>query len=291
MDLSLFFAGTAGSVPTARRGLPALLLRRGGERLLFDCGEGTQRQLLRTVGLADVDEVFLTHLHLDHWLGLPGLLKSFDLRDREAPLTVYGPAGTAPLLEGLRRTVIGRLGYPLTIVELEAGESVRHDGYEISAFHVRHRTVAFGYALVEDDRPGRFDADLARELGVADRVELRGQLPPQQALAAARSACAFVLPSVDEAFGVAYVEAMAGGVPAVGCRGEAGPEEIAAAGGGIRLVAPGDVEGLTAELDRLLGDAGWAREQGRTARATVEAAFTWERCGRDTMAAYEAALP
>jgi ribonuclease Z len=166
MDLSLFFAGTAGSVPTARRGLPALLVRRGGERLLFDCGEGTQRQLLRTIGLADVDEVFLTHLHLDHWLGLPGLLKSFDLRDRQAPLTVYGPTGTAALLEGLRRTVIGRLGYPFTVVELEAGETVRHDGYEVNAFHVRHRTVSFGYAIVEDERPGRFDADVARELGV-----------------------------------------------------------------------------------------------------------------------------
>src|SRR3954466_9187107 len=78
MDLSLFFAGTAGSVPTARRGLPAVLMRRGGDRLLFDCGEGTQRQLLRTVGLPDVEAVYLTHRHADHWLGLPGMLKSFD---------------------------------------------------------------------------------------------------------------------------------------------------------------------------------------------------------------------
>ncbi|HEV2819656.1 MAG TPA: MBL fold metallo-hydrolase, partial [Solirubrobacteraceae bacterium] len=80
MELSLFFAGTAGSVPSARRGLPATLLRRGGERILFDCGEGTQRQLVRSVGLADLDAVFLTHLHADHWLGLPGMLKSFELR-------------------------------------------------------------------------------------------------------------------------------------------------------------------------------------------------------------------
>ena len=77
MDLSLFFAGTAGSVPTARRGLPATLLRRGGDRLLFDCGEGTQRQLLKTVGLPEVGAVFLTHLHADHWFGLPGMLKSW----------------------------------------------------------------------------------------------------------------------------------------------------------------------------------------------------------------------
>jgi ribonuclease Z len=88
MDLSLFFAGTAGSVPTARRGLPAILLRRGADRVLFDCGEGTQRQLLRSsVGLVDLEEVFLTHLHADHYLGLPGMLKTFSLRMRVRPKT------------------------------------------------------------------------------------------------------------------------------------------------------------------------------------------------------------
>jgi ribonuclease Z len=165
MDLSLFFAGTAGSVPTARRGMPAVLLRRGGDRLLFDCGEGTQRQLLRTVGLPDMQSVFLTHHHADHWLGLPGMLKSFDLRDRDAPLTVYGPPGTGELMRAMR-IVYGRLGYPFSVVELDAGQSVRFDGYEVGAFNVRHRTHAFGYAIVEDSRPGRFDAELATELGV-----------------------------------------------------------------------------------------------------------------------------
>ena len=92
MELDVFFAGTAGSAPTPRRGLPALLVRRGGDRLLFDCGEGTQRQLIRTVGLPDVECVFLTHLHADHWLGLPGMLKSFELREREQPLDIYGPS-------------------------------------------------------------------------------------------------------------------------------------------------------------------------------------------------------
>src|SRR4029078_3180770 len=101
MDLSLFFARTGGSVPSARRGLPALLLRRGGDRLLFDCGEGTQRQLLRSVGLPDIDAVFVTHHHADHWLGLPGMLKSFDLRDRHAPLAVYGTPGTAELMHAM----------------------------------------------------------------------------------------------------------------------------------------------------------------------------------------------
>src|SRR4030081_3675273 len=112
MDLSVFFAGTAGSVPTARRGLPAVLVRRGGERILFDCGEGTQRQLVRTVGLPDVDSVFITHFHADHGLGLPGMLKSFELRDRERPMTVYGPRGLAELM-GAMRIVYGRLSYEL----------------------------------------------------------------------------------------------------------------------------------------------------------------------------------
>jgi len=165
MDLSLFFAGTAGSVPTARRGMPAVLLRRGGDRLLFDCGEGTQRQLLRSVGLADVQAVFLTHLHLDHWLGLPGMLKSFELRDREAPLAVYGPPGTVELLRSMR-LVYGRLRFPFEVVDLEAGDGVEFDGFEINAFNVRHRGRAFGYVIVEDPRPGRFDAELAMRLGV-----------------------------------------------------------------------------------------------------------------------------
>jgi ribonuclease Z len=166
MDLSIFFAGTAGSVPTARRGLPATLVRRGADKLLVDCGEGTQRQLIRSVGLPEVTEVFLTHLHVDHWLGLPGMLKSFDLRDRSMPLTVYGPPGTAALLDTMRRTVFGRLGYRFRAVDLEPDAIVEFDGYEVHALRVRHRGEAYGYALIEADRPGRFDAELAQRLGV-----------------------------------------------------------------------------------------------------------------------------
>src|SRR5271155_3642793 len=128
MDLSLFFAGTAGSVPSARRGLPAVLVRRGGDRLLFDCGEGTQRQLLRSVGLLDLDSIFLTHFHADHWLGLPGMLKSFGLRERTEPLTVYGPTGLRELM-GAMRVVYGRLPYELKFVELDRYEAVQRDGY------------------------------------------------------------------------------------------------------------------------------------------------------------------
>ena len=165
MELSLFFAGTAGSVPSARRGLPALLVVRGGDRLLFDCGEGTQRQLVRSVGLADLDAIFLTHFHTDHWLGLPGMLKSFDLRDREQPLSIYGPHGITELAR-LMRLIHGRLSFDLHIEELEPARAAHFDGYEVTAIPVRHRGTAVGYAIVEDERLGRFDAELAEQLGV-----------------------------------------------------------------------------------------------------------------------------
>jgi ribonuclease Z len=166
-DLSVFFAGTAGSAPTARRGLPAVLVRRGGERLLFDCGEGTQRQLLRSVGLTDLDYVFLTHHHVDHWLGLLGMVKSFALRDRERPLVVYGPPGTQQLVKSMRG-VIGKLPFAFDVVDLASGDELHFDeaGYVIHAFNVRHRGTAFGYSLVEHARPGRFDDARARALGV-----------------------------------------------------------------------------------------------------------------------------
>jgi ribonuclease Z len=167
MELSVFFAGTAGSVPTARRGLPALLVRAGGDRLLFDCGEGTQQQLLRSVGLPELDAIFITHFHLDHWLGILGMIKTFDLRARERPLSLFGPPGLRALIEAMR-PVIGRTGYALHLEELEPHEEVRFDGFVIGAFPVEHRVTAYGYALVEDDRPGRFDVDAARALGVAE---------------------------------------------------------------------------------------------------------------------------
>jgi ribonuclease Z len=168
MEISLFFAGTAGSVPSARRGLPALLLRAGGDRVLFDCGEGTQQQLLRSVGLPELDAIFLTHYHLDHWLGLLGMIKTFDLRARERPLTLYGPPGLLALIDVMRPVVIGRTGYALRLVELEPHEEVRFGGYQVAAFPVDHRIAAYGYAVVEDERPGRFDADAARALGVPE---------------------------------------------------------------------------------------------------------------------------
>ena len=165
MDLEVLFLGTAGSTPTARRALPATLVTRGGDRILFDCGEGTQRQLLRSVGLVDLEEVFVTHFHADHFLGLPGMLKSFALRGRDAPLSVYGPPGLRRLFEALA-PVIGRIPFELRLVELEPNVRLERDGYAIAAYAAEHGVRAYGYALVEDERPGRFDEQRARELGV-----------------------------------------------------------------------------------------------------------------------------
>jgi glycosyltransferase involved in cell wall biosynthesis len=130
----------------------------------------------------------------------------------------------------------------------------------------------------------------AAELGLAERVDFCGELAPAAALTAAREAAVFVLPSVEEAFGVAYVEAMAGGVPAIGCAGEAGPEEIARCGAGLSRVPRRDPAALARELARLLDDPAARAEQGAAARATVERCFTWERCGLATVAAYAEAL-
>jgi ribonuclease Z len=193
MDLSIFFAGTAGSIPTARRGLPALLVRRGGDRILFDCGEGTQRQLVSSVGLTDLTEVFLTHFHADHWLGLPGVLKTFDLRGRERPLRVYGPRGLRALM-ALAMEAAGKVHFELELIELEQDEVVEREGYRIAPFRVRHRGPAFGYALSENERPGSFDTDVAVRLGLTPGPEFgrvqRGEtikgVSPQQVLGPAR---------------------------------------------------------------------------------------------------------
>ena len=162
-------------MPTAKRALSATLVRRGGDRLLFDCAEGTQRQLLRSdVGLVDLSEIFLTHYHADHYLGLPGMLKTFALRSRELPLTIHGPRGLDELFSTLRR-IFGRLTYPVETVELEPGAQLRRDGYSIDCFAVEHGVSAIGYRVVEDARPGRFDVDEATRLGVPDGRE-RGRL-------------------------------------------------------------------------------------------------------------------
>ncbi len=222
VDLDVVFLGTSGATPTAQRAPAATLVRRGGERLLIDCAEGTQRQLLRCdVGLLELREVFLTHYHADHYLGLPGMLKTYSLRGRELPLTIYGPRGLRDLLGALRR-VFGRLNYPLETVELAPGDALVRDGYELRAFAVNHGVPAVGYALVESPRPGRFDVQIAAALGVPDGPE-RGVLQqgtavtladgttvaPEQVLGPARSGRKLVLTG-DTAAAASVVEAATG---------------------------------------------------------------------------------
>jgi ribonuclease Z len=193
VDLSAFFVGTAGSIPTPRRGLPSVLVRRGGDRILFDCGEGTQRQLVKSVGLTELTEVFITHFHADHWLGLPGLLKTFDLRARERPLAVHGPPGVRELVTMALR-IAGRVRFPLELIELEPGAELERDGYKIAPVPVSHRTPAFGYVLYEDERPGQFDPAAAERLGVRPGPEFgslqRGEtirgVSPEQVMGAPR---------------------------------------------------------------------------------------------------------
>lgn len=149
----------------------------------------------------------------------------------------------------------------------------------------RHPTLRY---TIVGDGPERLALQaLAKRLGVEDRVELRGQLPHAQALEQMRTCTVFAMPSTEEAFGVAYIEAMAAGLPAIGCRGEPGPEEIAAAGDGLVLVPPGDIERLVQRIDELLSDRDRLREASLHARETVAAHFTWKQCGEQTLAAYK----
>jgi ribonuclease Z len=198
MDLSVIFLGTGGSVPTARRATACLLLRRGGERLLFDCCEGAQRQMHRSVGLVPVDEIFITHYHADHYLGLPGLLKTYYLQGRERPLRIVGPKGLRSLFRALQR-IIGKIGYEVELVEVAAGQGLERDGYEVHPFAVSHGIRALGYALVEEERPGRFDAERAAALGIREGPDFgrlqrgetvegpRGSVGPAEVMGEARA--------------------------------------------------------------------------------------------------------
>jgi ribonuclease Z len=167
MDLAVTFLGTGGSVPSARRSTASVLVARGGERLLFDCGEGTQRQMQRSLGLVQADAIYLTHFHADHVLGLPGLLKTYDLTDRRVQLKIYGPPGLADLFQ-IFGPLVGRLGFPLDLIEVGPGDVVSHGEYEIRPFEAAHSARANGYAIVEHERPGRFDPAAAAAAGVPE---------------------------------------------------------------------------------------------------------------------------
>ena len=169
MSLSLKFLGTSASRPTVERGVSSVALTREGETFLFDCGEGTQRQMMRYHVPFSLGDVFFTHMHVDHWLGIVGLLRTMALQGRAEPLRLWGPEGSSRLLKRADALAGERLGFPTEYRDLAPGEVVARAGYAIVPFPVvHHRTPSLGYALVEEDRRGRFNPDLARELGIPE---------------------------------------------------------------------------------------------------------------------------
>jgi len=162
--MKVTFLGTGGSVPTTERSTSGLVLERAGDRLLFDCGEGSQRQMMRYGTGFDIGHVFLSHMHGDHTLGLPGLTQTLSFNDRDQPLAVHAPAGTRGQVERLLSATGDSPSYPVRITQVEPGEVVLdRPEYEVRAFRADHDTRAVGYALVEDERKGRFDRERAEE--------------------------------------------------------------------------------------------------------------------------------
>ena len=169
MSLSLRFLGTSASRPTIERGVSALALVREGETMLVDCGEGTQRQMMRYGVSFALGDIFFTHFHTDHFLGLLGLLRTLTLQARAEPLRLWGPRGTHAMLKKADGLGLERLSFPLEIVEVTPGTSIARSGYAILPFQVDHRAGAsVGYALVEELRRGRFDPAMARELNIPE---------------------------------------------------------------------------------------------------------------------------
>jgi ribonuclease Z len=164
MTLRVTFLGTSGAVPTTRRAPSAVMVNREGERFLFDCGEGTQRQMMRFGTGFDVDHLLLTHLHGDHVLGIPGLIQTWDFQERDAPLAIHAPPGSRRKLENLIGAIDHNPGFPVRIHEVTpGGVAIDAEEYEIRSFETEHRTTSMGYALVEDDRKGRFMREKAEE--------------------------------------------------------------------------------------------------------------------------------
>ncbi len=166
--LRVTFIGTSSARPTVSRNTSAIAIQREGELYLFDCGEGTQRQMMRYAVGFSVKQIYLTHMHADHYLGTVGLLRTMSLQSRAEPLAIYTPAGGERLLEEAVGLELEELTFPVEIAPLEPGESVRHGDYAISAFRVSHPGGANGYVLRVDERPGRFYPDRAQALGVPE---------------------------------------------------------------------------------------------------------------------------
>jgi len=169
MSLSLRFLGTAASRPTVERNVAALALMREGETLLFDCGEGTQRQMMRYHVSFAVADVFFTHFHADHVIGIIGLMRTMSLQGRTDKLTLAGPRGATRVLRRAEQFGFDRLGFPVEITEIEPNQPLRRNGYDVIPFEVDHRgSASLGYAIVEETRKGRFNPELAREMGIPE---------------------------------------------------------------------------------------------------------------------------
>jgi ribonuclease Z len=170
MSLSVVFLGTSGSVPTPKRALPAIAVQRKDEIILFDCGEGLQRQMIQAgIGFHKKMKVLITHMHGDHVLGLPGLLQTMSLLEREKKLDIYGPIGIKAFVEAMKQTVQFVLTFPVDVYEIEnEGIVCREKEYEIYAKWVEHVIPSLAYALVEKPRPGRFFPEKAKRLGVKE---------------------------------------------------------------------------------------------------------------------------
>jgi ribonuclease Z len=179
--LSLTFLGTGASIPTLDRNVAGLAVQREGEVLLFDCGEGNQRQMMRYGVGFTFKEIFFTHYHADHMLGVTGLLRTMGLQDRTTPVTLYGPKGAQRILGAAATLGIERNKFPVEILEIKPGDRLARDEYDIVVFETEHRADTVGYALVEHARLGRFNPDRARELGIPEGP-LWGQLHKGKAI-------------------------------------------------------------------------------------------------------------
>lgn len=168
MTLTVTFLGTGAAVPSLDRNVSSIAVHREGETILFDCGEGTQRQMMRYGASFAFRDVFFTHYHADHVLGITGLLRTMGLMGRTEPVTLWGPRPAQRTLSLFVSLGIERMKFPVEIREVGPGERIERGEYEIAVFKTEHRAESIGYALVEHDRLGRFDPDHARELGIPE---------------------------------------------------------------------------------------------------------------------------